>query len=40
MKEIEDSKKILDPKAHNNWRFVPDAWAIPAIKRDYELIFK
>lgn len=40
MKEIENSKNILDPKAHNNWRFVPDAWAIPAIKRDYELIFK
>jgi len=40
MKEIEYSKNILDPKAHNNWRFVPEAWTKPAIKRDYELIFK
>jgi len=40
MKEIEYSKNILDPKAHNNWHFVPEAWTKPAIKRDYELIFK
>jgi 2',3'-cyclic-nucleotide 2'-phosphodiesterase/3'-nucleotidase len=28
------------PKALNNWRFVPEAWAKPAIDRDRKLIFK
>ena len=28
------------PKALNNWRFVPEAWAKPAIERDRKLIFK
>ncbi len=27
------------PKALNNWRFVPEAWAKPAIERDRKLIF-
>ena len=27
------------PKALNNWRFVPEAWAKPAIDRDRKLIF-
>lgn len=31
--------KIITPKANGNWRFVPDAWAIPAIERDRKLIF-
>ncbi len=30
---------VLHPKAHNNWRFVPDEWAIPAIERDKALLF-
>ena len=29
----------ITPRAHNNWRFVPDAWAKPAIERDKELLF-
>lgn len=29
----------VHPKANNNWRFVPEEWAAPAIKRDKELIF-
>ena len=36
--EIE-KMKIVQPKANNNWRFVPDAWAKPAIIRDKKQIF-
>ena len=38
MKEIEKIG-VMDPKAHGNWRFVPDDWAKPAIERDKNLIF-
>ena len=30
----------ITPKPLNNWRFIPDAWAKPAIERDRKLIFK
>ena len=30
----------VTPRAHNNWRFVPEAWAVPALERDRKLIFK
>jgi 2',3'-cyclic-nucleotide 2'-phosphodiesterase/3'-nucleotidase len=29
----------ITPKALNNWRFIPEAWAQPAIERDRKLIF-
>ena len=29
----------ITPKPLNNWRFVPEAWAQPAIERDRKLIF-
>ncbi len=38
MKEIE-TKGILDPKAGNNWKFVPEKWTKPAIERDRKLLF-
>ena len=38
MKEIE-KQKVMTPKAHDNWRFVPAEWTEDAIKRDKELIF-
>jgi 2',3'-cyclic-nucleotide 2'-phosphodiesterase/3'-nucleotidase len=38
MKEIEKAGR-LNPQAHNNWRFVPDDWAKPAIARDRKLLF-
>lgn len=38
MKEIEEAK-VVEPKANNNWRFVPSQLAEPAIKRDKELLF-
>ena len=30
----------VTPRALNNWRFVPEKWAKPAIERDRKLIFK
>ena len=30
----------VTPKALNNWRFIPDAWARPALARDRKNIFK
>ncbi len=38
MLEIE-KEGVLDPKANNNWRFVPLKWTKPAIIRDKEKIF-
>lgn len=37
-KEIERLKTV-SPKANNNWRFVPDEWAKPALERDKKLVF-
>lgn len=39
MKEIERLGTVC-PKAHNNWRFVPEVWTREALKRDRKLIFK
>lgn len=33
-------QKTITPKANNNWHFIPDAWAKPALERDRKLIFK
>lgn len=30
---------MISPRPNNNWRFVPDEWAKPAIERDRKLIF-
>ena len=38
MKEIERAG-TLNPQAHNNWRFVPEAWTKQALLRDKQLIF-
>ena len=38
MEKIEREGTIT-PKAHNNWRFVPDELVKPAIERDRQLIF-
>ncbi|MBQ8064244.1 MAG: bifunctional metallophosphatase/5'-nucleotidase [Prevotella sp.] len=37
-KKIE-REQTVDAKANNNWRFVPEAWALPAIERDRSLLF-
>lgn len=38
MQEIE-RQGIISPKPNNNWRFVPEEWAKPALARDRQLIF-
>ncbi len=38
MQEIERLGTI-NPQPNNNWRFVPDEWAIPALQRDRKLLF-
>lgn len=39
MKEIERIGTCV-PTPNHNWRFVPEEWVLPAIKRDRELLFK
>lgn len=34
-----EQKKVIEPRALNQWKFVPEAWTIPASKRDFELLF-
>lgn len=38
-KKIEREKQVK-AKALNNWRFIPEVWARPAIERDKKIIFK
>ncbi|WP_025799387.1 bifunctional metallophosphatase/5'-nucleotidase [Hoylesella saccharolytica] len=38
MQEIEKAG-VMNPQAHNNWRFVPEKWTTKAIERDKKLIF-
>jgi 2',3'-cyclic-nucleotide 2'-phosphodiesterase/3'-nucleotidase len=30
----------LDPQPNHNWKFVPEAWTVPAAARDRELLFR
>lgn len=34
-----EKKKTLNPRALNQWKFIPEEWAVPAAKRDYEVLF-
>ena len=38
MQEIE-KQGVLDPKPNNNWKFVPEAWTVPAAERDCVILF-
>ena len=29
----------IDPRPNNNWRFVPEEWVKPALKRDSLILF-
>ncbi len=35
-----EREKTVEPGYYNNWRFVPEEWARPAIERDRKLLFK
>lgn len=37
--EYIEKKGTLNPRALNQWKFVPEAWTEPAAKKDYELLF-
>lgn len=37
--EYIEKKGTLNPRALNQWKFVPEAWTEPAAKRDYDLLF-
>ena len=37
--EMIEREGSITPKSLNNWRFIPEAWALPAIERDRKLIF-
>jgi 2',3'-cyclic-nucleotide 2'-phosphodiesterase/3'-nucleotidase len=39
MKEIEKAG-VMNPKAHGNWKFVPEEWTKPALEKDKQLLFK
>lgn len=34
-----EKKGTLNPKALNQWKFIPEDWTQPAAKRDYEYLF-
>lgn len=38
MEEIEKAG-VIEAKANNNWKFVPEAWVKPAADRDFKLLF-
>ena len=38
---MEEIKKagIMNPQPHNNWKFIPEAWTVPAATRDRKILF-
>ncbi|MGL4852933.1 MAG: bifunctional metallophosphatase/5'-nucleotidase [Phocaeicola sp.] len=34
-----EKKKSVEPMKYNNWSLIPEAWTVPAAKRDYKLLF-
>jgi len=34
-----EEKKIINPVALNQWKFIPEEWAAQAAERDYEILF-
>ncbi|MDY4968483.1 MAG: bifunctional metallophosphatase/5'-nucleotidase, partial [Prevotella sp.] len=38
MQEIE-RLGVIAPRPNENWRFIPDEWTVPALRRDRQLLF-
>ena len=38
MQEIE-RLDVIAPRPNENWRFIPDEWTVPALRRDRQLLF-
>lgn len=34
-----EHKKMIEPRALNQWKFIPEEWTVPASKRDYDSLF-
>ena len=34
-----EQKKVIEPRTLNQWKFIPEEWAAPASKCDYEFLF-
>lgn len=34
-----EQKKVIEPRALNQWKFVPEEWTVSASKRDYDFLF-
>lgn len=34
-----EREKVLQPAALDQWKFIPEAWTVPAAERDYQLLF-
>lgn len=34
-----EQKKVIEPRALGQWKFVPEEWTVPAAKHDYEYLF-
>lgn len=34
-----EQKKVIEPRALGQWKFVPEEWTVPVAKRDYEYLF-
>ena len=37
--EYIDKMGVINPKALNEWKFIPEEWTVPAAKRDYIYLF-
>ena len=35
-----EKKGTMDPKALNQWKFVPEKWTVPAAQRDSVYLFR
>lgn len=35
-----EKKGVMNPRALNQWKFIPEAWTIPAAKRDSKYLFR
>ncbi|MEG0647216.1 MAG: 5'-nucleotidase C-terminal domain-containing protein, partial [Bacteroides sp.] len=39
MMQYISEKKVLNPRALNQWKFIPEEWTTPAAKRDYIYLY-
>lgn len=37
--ELIKKAKVVNPQPLNQWKFIPEEWAAPAVERDYRLLF-